>query len=299
MNTDYAIGIDIGGTNVKTVVVKRDGSVIEQSSFPTHDGRDPGYLRSVSSYLDELERRLGPTTHIGVSSPGLGARDGRSISWMAGRMTHVVGLDWGKHMERSHPVWVLNDAHAALLGECWLGAAREKRDVVMLTLGTGVGGAIVSGGRLLRGAIGRAGHLGHMSIDPAGPPNITNCPGSIEYAMGDYSLVERTGGRFASTAELVRAASSGDAFARETWTKSVRALAAVLTSLGNAIDPEMFVLGGGIAKAGEALFAPLNEFMQRFEWRPLGTGVPIVHALLDDAAGAFGCAWNAFNEGQL
>ena len=156
-------------------------------------------------------------------------------------------------LARAFNVPVVNDAQGALLGETWLGAARGSRDVILLTLGTGVGGAILADGQLLRGKIGRAGHLGHVTVDPDGPADICRMPGSLEDAIGDCTIVSRTGGRFKTTKALVDAAAGGDAEARRCWRTSVRLLAIAIASFVNVIDPEIVVIGGGIAKSGPAL----------------------------------------------
>jgi glucokinase len=150
-------------------------------------------------------------------------------------------------------------------------------------------------GVLLRGHLGRAGHLGHISLDPAGAPDIVNTPGSLEDAIGDATVLERSDGRYASTRDLVAAASRGDPHARAVWTQSVQALGAGIASLINVLDPEVVVIGGGIAKAGPRLFRPLAMFLKQFEWRPGGHHARIVPALLGERAGAFGAAWNAMN----
>src|SRR5207249_12254403 len=129
-----------------------------------------------------------PSAGIGVSAPGLAARDERSIAVMPGRLSGLEGLDWTRFLDSPKPVPVLNDAHAALMGEAWLGAARGFRNVILLTLGTGVGGAAMVDGRLLRGHLGRAGHLGHVCLDPAGPPDCAGTPGSLEVAIGNGTL---------------------------------------------------------------------------------------------------------------
>jgi glucokinase len=189
-------------------------------------------------------------------------------------------------------VLVLNDAHAALLGEVWKGAAAGYRNVVLLTLGTGVGGAILADGRLLKGHIGRAGHLGHMSLNPDGPPDIVGTPGSLEQMIGNCTLVARSSGRFTSTRELVDAHLAGDSQATDIWLRSLYNLAVGISSIINAFDPEVFILGGGIARAGSALFAPLSGFMEQIEWRPLGHCVSILPATLSDHAGALGAVYH-------
>jgi glucokinase len=164
---------------------------------------------------------------------------------------------------------------------------------VLLTLGTGVGGAAIVDGHLLRGHIGRAGHFGHLSLNPEGRPDITGTPGSLEDAIGDSTLPLRSGGRFTSTRDLVVAARKSDKDASRIWLTSVRSLAAGIASLINGLDPEAVILSGGITNAGKALFGPLAKFLDQFEWRPGGAQARIVRAKLGDRAGAFGAAWQA------
>lgn len=300
MTTAYAIGIDVGGTNVKAAAVTEDGRILHEDRFETTDNQAASWAPRIKEHVAQLEREFGPARWIGTASPGLAARDARTIVWMQGRMASVQGFDWTKHLGRDGIVPVLNDAHAAIIGETWLGAAAGARDAVMLTLGTGVGGAIICDGRLLKGNLGRAGHLGHLSLDPGGAPDITNTPGSLEDLVGDHTVNQRSEGRFDSTESLVKAHQAGDEFATRVWLRSIQALAAGLTSIVNAVDPEVVVFGGGIAKSGAALFDPLHRFMDRFEWRPTGTRVRIVPAALGDRAGALGAARNAmlFDAGE-
>jgi glucokinase len=223
----------------------------------------------------------------------LAARDGTHIAFMPGRLHGLENLRWQEALHQPQPVPVLNDAHAALLGEIWQGAARGRRDVVLLTLGTGVGGAIVSDGRLLRGHLGRAGHLGHLTVDHHGPPTITGTPGGIEIAIGNATVTDRTHGRFTMTRDLAAAAQTGDAIAQAVWDESVHALAAHIAGLICALDPELIVIGGGIAELDEFLFAPLRAHLDVMEWRPQGQRVEIRKAALGNWAGAYGAAFQA------
>ena len=284
-----AIGIDIGATNVKGVVVDdRDGSVRAHNAVALEGRPAPDVAREVVWQLE----RTGDAATVGVAAPGIAGADGRSIWWMQGRLAELQGVDWSAVLERSSPVPVINDAQAALLGEVWKGAAAGCANVIMLTLGTGVGGAAMVDGKLLRGHLGRAGHLGHISLDPRGPLDIVNTPGSLEEAIGDCTIERRTGGAFRSTLELVKR--SGESrVALETWANSIRALACGLASLVNVLDPEMIVIGGGISAAGDKLFVPLAVEMEKVEWRPHGREVRIVPAALGEYAGAIGAAWNA------
>jgi glucokinase len=292
VSSPYAIGIDLGATRVKAVVVTPSGDLLADARFDTGDA-EAAWRERIKRFVTGIESERGDAKWIGIAAPGLAARDGRTIAWMQGRLAEVHGFDWTAHLARRRIVPVLNDAHAALLGELWQGAAAGAQNAVLLTLGTGVGGAIVCDGRLLRGHLGRAGHLGHLSLDPNGPPDIVNTPGSLEDAIGDHAVHARTGGRFASTSALVAAYLAGDADASRVWLGSVKALAAAVASIINAVDPEIFLIGGGIAQAGPALFDPLNRFLDDYEWRPTGARVRIVPAALGDHAGSLGAARHA------
>ena len=233
---------------------------------------------------------------IGVSAPGLAASDARSIAYMPGRLDGLEGLDWGRALGRTDKVSVVNDAHAALLGEISRGAARGLGDVILLTLGTGVGGAIVSGGRLLRGHIGRAGHLGHITTNFEAPGDICGTPGSLEDAIGFLHAGEARRRSIRQHPRTHRGgASAGTSSPRRSGTDSVRALAAGIASLANALDPEAFIIGGGIAEAGAQLFDRIGKYLDVFEWRPAGHCVRLLPAELGEWAGACGAAHLALN----
>lgn len=293
---DYSLGIDLGGSSVKTVAVTPEGRTLDQSNreFDAEAGMD--WARTIAAGAEELQAGRGePAACMGLSAPGLAARDGRSIAHMPGRLQGLEGLDWTRHLKARQPVPVLNDAQAALLGEAWLGAARGFENVIMLTLGTGVGGAAMVDGHLLRGQIGRAGHLGHTCLDMHGPPDVCGTPGSLEVAMGNCTIRERTGGRFGSTHELVAAHLAGDRQATEVWDRSIRALACAVVSFINLFDPEAVIIGGGIARAGQALFEPLQREVATMEWRPGGHAARLLPAQLGELAGAYGAARQALN----
>jgi len=288
----YAIGVDLGGTHIKAASVSEAGEVLGRAGDTTRDGGAAGgWVPTIRALVARLaEERRAPPSGLGVGAPGIAAADGRSIAFMQGRLAGLQGLDWARALDTPAPVRVLNDAHAALLGEAWTGAAAGCREVVLLTLGTGVGGAILAGGHLVLGATGRAGHWGHISLDPDGPPSITGMPGSLEGAIGNCTLAARTEGRFTETRALVQAHLDGDPLATRVWRRSVRDLAVAIASIANAVDPELVVVGGGIARAGAALFEPLAEDLAAVEWRPLGRRVRVLPAALGDLAGAIGAA---------
>jgi len=290
----YSLGVDLGGTNIKIVVIDNDGNVLEYLTSDTSDA-EGSWAQTIKNQLELIEKHRGASPcHIGLAAPGLAAKDGRSIAYMQGRLQGLQGFVWQDFLEA--PVVVLNDAHAALLGEVWQGAAKGFRNVILLTLGTGVGGAVLVDGRLITGQIGRAGHLGHTSVNSEGTPDIVNTPGSLEQMIGNYNLSERSGGRFTSTRKLVEAYLAGDDEAAAIWLRSVSHLGAAVASFINAFDPEIVIIGGGIAQAGSALFDPLRKVLDRFEWRPLGHHVQVLPAALGEKAGAIGAAYHAILE---
>jgi len=290
----YAIGIDLGGSSVKTVAVTPEGRTLAEAVATFDAGAPLDWAQKIRAVVEEIQtRQSGSVSHIGLAAPGLAAKDGRSIGHMPGRLQGLEGLDWSSFLKTPGPVPVLNDAHAALLGEAWLGAAQGFQNVIMLTLGTGVGGAAIVDGRLLRGHIGRAGHLGHISLDIDGPPDVCGMPGSLEVMIGNCTIAGRSHGRFQTTHALVAAHLAGEAEASEVWLRSVRALACAVGSFANVLDPEAVIIGGGIARSGKALFEPLCQLVSEVEWKSAGYQVKILPAALGEFAGAFGAASNA------
>jgi glucokinase len=292
----WAAGIDIGGTHAKAVAISCNGVILERTSRETGPShcQSPEWIAKISGVISALEQKLeSPPAAVGICAPGLASSDERTIAFLPGKLPGLAGIDWTHALNRDSLVPVLNDAHAAILGEAWIGAARGYRNAVMVTLGTGVGGAVICNGELLRGAIGRAGHIGHMSLDPEGEKSITGMPGAIEVMFGECTLPQRSSGRFTRTSDLIAAHVSGDVDSTRIWLKSVRALACALGSCINLFDPEILVLGGGISQAGEVLLAPLERELERVEWRPGGHRVPLVFAALGEWAGAIGVAQRA------
>jgi glucokinase len=296
MKTDasYLLGLDLGGSSVKAVVLTPDGVSLAEANRTFDTERPLHFAETVRDLaLELIQAQNAEPTAIGMSAPGLPAQDGRSIAYLPNRLAGIEGLDWTRFLDLKRTVPLLNDAQAALLGETWVGAAQGRSNVLLLTLGTGVGGAAMVDGRLLRGHVGKAGHLGHVSLDPNGPPDICGTPGSLELAIGNATIVERSEGRFPTTHALIEAHRAGDPDASSVWLTSVRALAAAIASLTNVLDPEVVVIGGGIAAAGDVLFDPLRALVAKMEWRVCGHAVEIVPALLGDKAGAVGAACHA------
>jgi len=296
MDTKY-LGIDVGGTNIKVVIVDESGKVLDQSEVPTEDSSsNPEKWKH--NIIDQIKNKTAQFTdndpgHLkcGISAPGLVGNENKQIMHMPGRLSGLEKFNWSKELGRS--VSVINDAHAACLAEYESFYKDKIQNMLMLTLGTGVGGGAILNGTLFQGAIQRAGHFGHITVNHVGIPTITNMVGSLEYAFGNFSVGERTHDLYKNTEDLVAAYEKGDPLATYWWLVSVQKLSSGLASLINAFSPELIVLGGGITCAGKSLFTPLKEFMSLYEWQPDGHQVKIVKANYGSYAGAVGAAFFA------
>ena len=289
MEDSITIGIDLGGTRIKGVAIDEQGSVLNQLLKPTNDGDDTVWKKAVAETVNELSKQVNAEKFsVGISAPGLPNENNTAIAFMPGRMQGLENFCWSDFLK--HKTYVLNDAAAAMMAEAKFGAAKNKKNVVMLTLGTGVGGAIVIDGKPYQGAFAKAGHIGHMVIDDEGDCDVTGMPGSLEECIGNCTIEKRSKGKFSSTHDLLIAYRNDDVFAKEVWLRSVKQLAIGLASVTNILSPDVIVLGGGITEAGDDLFKPLDEYMAKYEWRAGGNKVEIVKAGFGEMAGAVGAA---------
>lgn len=298
MKLNYSIGIDLGGTRIKAAVIDESGNIVDQKITETRDDAKNNGIEWKNAILKTVtDLKLSNTLSsvaIGISAPGLPDHENKCIAFMPGRMQGLENFLWSELL--GQPVFVLNDAVAALMAEAKFGAAKDRKHAVLLTLGTGVGGAILINGMPYQGAFNKAGHIGHMVIDHKGEKDVTGMPGSLEECIGNYSVAKRSSGKYSSTKDLVEAYRSGDKFAAEVWLRSVEQLAIGLASITNILSPEVIVIGGGIAEVGADLFEPLNRYMDEYEWRAGGNKAEIVKAIYGDIAGTVGAASFAFTK---
>lgn len=291
--TKQAIGIDLGGTRVKAVLIDENGRVLVEKIVATED-KDGQWKNSVKTVLNLISNDLDHKDFVvGLSAPGIPNQNNSCIQFMPDRLLGIENFNWSEFLDV--PVHVVNDAIAALAAEARFGAAKNSKDAVMITIGTGVGGALLINGKIHQGAFQKAGHIGHMSVNESGDPDICGMPGSLEEAIGNYSIVKRSNGLFNSTAQLIAAMEMNDQNAKIIWLKSVRSLAIAIASIGNILSPEKIILGGGITKAGILLTNPLKEFLSSFEWKAGGKGMEIEIAHFGEHAGAIGAAAFAFS----
>jgi glucokinase len=283
------IGIDLGGTRIKSVALDREGNILCQLYTPTHDGGDSIWKQATADSIEALKSKLGITDCVvGISAPGLPNEKNSAIAYMPGRLQGLENFDWSSFIRCR--TWVLNDAVSAMMAEAKLGVAKNMKNVVLITLGTGVGGAILIDGKPYQGNFQKAGHIGHITLDHEGEADITGMPGSLEDAIGNVTIQKRSGGRFKDTYALLDDYRKGDHFAKEVWLTSVKKLAIGIACVTNVLSPECIILAGGITEAGNDLFEPLENYLATYEWRAGGNKTAILKSQFGDMAGAIGAA---------
>lgn len=301
-DTAILVGIDFGGTQGKFVTLDLAGKVLhtqvvtntQQSAQETSEVL--WRIASIQKYIETTKNTFGVPASLGISFPGLASQDGRRIQYLPGKLIGVEGIDWQKELDLNFPVRVVNDAQAALLAESWIGSAQHKLHVVLLTLGTGVGGALMIGGQLIQGATGRAGHFGHIILERNGPRDIFDVPGTLEWYLGNATVGQRTNYRWASMEALVTDVKHNNQLALSHWNEWIQNLAAGIVSIINSVDPELIVLGGGVTLAGNLILTSLLPALTSIEWCPFGNHVPIVLSKFQEFGGAIGAAKFAYDQ---
>ena len=301
------VGIDVGGTKCLGIVLDEHGEVIDEARRPTPRG--DGSLPVLIDTLADVAEALGPYDHVGIGVPGLVTRSG--VLRAAPNLDGVADFDVAGLLgaRLGHVVHVDNDATCAAVAEWTYGAGAGSRDMVLVTLGTGIGGGLVLGGQLQRGANGFTGEYGHMVVDPDGPPCPCGRRGCWErYASGSglarlarEAAIGRRVSRVLDIAggdpEAVRgemvqqAAREGDRDSLAVIDDFGRWVAIGLVSLTNALDPERFVLGGGLAAGADLYLEPIRAWFERLIYQPELRPMPeIAFARWNERAGAVGAA---------
>jgi glucokinase len=294
----HAIGVDLGGTKILAGVVARDGSVVRRHERSTpQDSQD--------HVLAELEAAVAELLDDSVGAVGFGAPS--PIDQSRGVVVRCVNvpLEDAPLRDRMHerfgiPVGLDNDANAAAIGEWRAGAGRGVDDVVMVTLGTGVGGGVISGGKPFRGWNGAGAELGHVVIVHDGRPCQGACTGRghLEAYVSGTAATEAARAQFGPSADahrLVRLANEGDAQAEELLTEVASYLGSGIGSFVNVFGPQVVILGGGFGVAAyEHLLGPAQEVVRREALEPMRSTVRLAKAELGTAAGLIGAAFVGF-----
>jgi glucokinase len=280
------LGLDVGGTNIKRVVLEGD-RIAERDSQPT---RSEDGVTAVLDRMAAIVRAAGSVDSVGIALPGLVNGKGRGVL-----LPNLYG-DWrgqpiaeplSKALRR--PVRLLNDGHAFALGEARLGAARGADDVLCIVCGTGIGGGLVIGGRLHLGVEDRAGEIGHHTVVADGPLCGCGNRGCLEMLAGARAIAQAAGQP--SFDDVVTAARHGDEEAVEAIRRAGAYIGIAVANLTIFLTPQRIVVGGGVAEAGELLLGPLRAEVEQRAGRvaPLHT-IEIVPATLGADAGAVGAA---------
>ena len=287
------LGLDLGGTNIKTVVIEYDDQprVVASSTAPTYADRGPD---AVVSRIVELGRAAimehGPVDSAAVGVPGLFDRDAGTVllfpnlpgRWRGHRLRDPVAAGLGL------PVTMVNDARAFTLAEGLMGAGRGCSTLVCVTLGTGVGGGIMVDGKLYLGAWGAGGEIGHQTVLPDGPLCGCGNRGCAEVLTQARALAELAGR--ATAEEVYEGARRGDERCRSAIETVAGYLGIAIANLVTVLGPDRIVLGGGILAAGELVLGPVREHVRRRVTLVPSDEVEVVHAQLGTSAGAIGAA---------
>jgi glucokinase len=294
-------GLDLGGTNIKAVVVERESDgeirVLSRGLHPTHgrEGAD-AVVERVAGLARATADEYG-VAGVGVGIPGLFD----PASGCARLIPNIPGEWVGRPLRApvetaaGRPVVLINDARAFALAESRLGAARGLDTVVCVTLGTGMGGGVVIGGRLHMGT-GTAGEIGHQVLQAGGPPCGCGNRGCAEALVGSFAVLRMSGRP--SVEEVYEAAHMGDERATRTVDHVIRWLAVALVNAHALLAPDAFVVGGGIAAAGGALFGPLEREVRDHLTVGRPENVRVLPAALGTYAGALGAALAVMDQGK-
>jgi len=307
-----AIGVDIGGTTIKAAIVGVGGDLLENFCEPSP--------RSVSALRDfvhsVLKRAKMPLQGIGIGCKGVIDTASSRVKSLPGDLQFLEGQLLSDVVEAGDlTVCAENDARTALIAEVLWGAARGRRNVVLLTLGTGVGGAALVDGVIIRGDGGAAGHLGQVTLDLRGGLCICGNYGCLEthfssraiesdyaahlYRAAPAKLSLDSTGQTPNTEAIFRAAAAGDESARHVLDCAFEYLAAAIVSFLHIFDPEIFILGGNIAAAGPQLLTPIQDKVARRTKIVLGREVPIVFQKATGYGGVAGAAGLVFLKQRL
>lgn len=294
----HAIGVDLGGTKILAGVVARDGSIVRRHERPTPQDSQEHVLAELEAAVAELLDDSVGAVGFGVPSP---------IDQARGVVVRCVNVPLEDAPLRDHmrerfeiPVGLDNDANAAAIGEWRAGVGQGVDDLLMLTLGTGVGGGVVSGGKPFRGRNGAGAELGHVVVVHGGRPCQGACTGHghLEaYASGSAATAaaRETFGPSADAHRLVRLANEGDAKAKELLEEVGGYLGSGIGSFVNVFGPQLVVLGGGFGVAAyDYLRGPAEEVARREALEPMRSAMQLAKAELGTAAGLIGAAFVGF-----
>ncbi|MEH7353146.1 ROK family glucokinase [Neobacillus drentensis] len=316
MAEQWITGVDLGGTTTKIAFITMGGEIVHKWEIPTDNSNEgQNITTNIASAIDEKLAQLGETKDklvgIGMGAPG-------PVDYETGIILNVVNLGWKDNYPlkesleaaSSLPAAIENDANCAALGEMWKGAGNGAKDLVCVTLGTGVGGGVIANGNIVQGINGAAGEIGHITAIPSGgsPCNCgkTGCLETVASATGIVRLAMIELNKNDSSGELRKlfvengkitakdvfdCARSGDQLAKKVLDEVSFHLGFVLANIANTLNPEKIVLGGGVSKAGNILLDAVNKNFAKFAFSAVRNSTDIALATLGNDAGVLGAAW--------
>ena len=297
---DYSIGVDLGGTNLRAASIDSSGKMLEKIAGRTDvsEGRD----EVIEDMVDSINKlKVGAAaglrlTGVGIGVPGfIEMRKGLIVG-----SNNLPGFDnfpVRDEIEKRLGATVIleNDANAAALGESWLGAGKEYDDLVLLTLGTGIGGGIISDGKVLHGHVGMAGELGHLTVIPNGNPCGCGNNGCVEKHASATAIVSMARmlslGEGLTSADVFRLAVDGNVKARMIFEHMGMALGIALANLINVFNFPLYLLSGGVLAAWDQFAPKMFEEVERRSFTYRNAKTSIAKATLGSEAGLYGAAY--------
>ena len=292
----YCFGVDVGGTTVKLGLFNTNGDLLEKWEIPTvteDNGKAilPDCAKSILKKMDEREMDRTEVVGVGIGAPGPIDSEGTLYG--------AVNLGWGtmslkKELQTllNMPVEAGNDANVAALGEAWQGGAKGYEDVVVVTLGTGVGGGIIINGKMVAGATGAAGEIGHMHVNDDETEEYVSATGIVRMAKRKLAEDDRPSimrKDDLSAKDVWDAVKAGDTVAIEVAEDFGWYLGKAMALVANVSNPEIFVIGGGVSKAGNVLLDYIQKYYQKYAFKGC-RGALFTLATLGNDAGIYGAA---------
>ncbi|MEU7431490.1 ROK family protein [Streptomyces sioyaensis] len=311
MQTDLSAALDIGGTKIAGALVDAHGRLIVRAARPTPADKDGAtVMRAVAEVVGELA--AGPewarVAAVGIGSAG-------PVNAAAGTVSPVNIPGWRdfplvagvRALVGERPVVLVGDGVAMTAAEHWQGAARGHTNALCMVVSTGVGGGLVLNGRLHPGPTGNAGHIGHISVELDGDPCPCGARGCVERIASGPNIARRALANGwqpgpdgdASAAAVAAAARAGDPVARRSFERAAQALAAGIAATATLVEIDIAVIGGGVAGAGEVLFAPLRAALRDYATLSFVSGLTVVPAQMGTDAGVVGAAAAVAQQSRL
>ena len=297
----YAVGIDIGGTNIPASLVDYTGKIIAtiEKKTDAHDGPDT-VVNRITDSVRELCSKINVADFVGI---GLGAPG--ALDLVNGTIIKCANLkDWSEvpivkmlKEKTGFNVYMDNDANCAAIGEHWIGGARGTKNAVIMTLGTGIGGGIIIDGKIFRGSHGTAGEIGHMTIEKNGRScgcGNLGCLEAYASATGAVTTAKEMGKANITAREIFINAEAGDELCKKILQESGKYLGIGIANIANIFDPDAIIIGGGFSNAEKYLFPYAIEEAYKRTFKTIMDKIKIKKAELGNDAGVIGAARLAF-----